>query len=101
MKRSITFGFHRRKSAPGAKAALAMEGVGSVCDEECIFARSAAIQVAFDAGRQAFPEETPFSCEPFRGREDERWFNATTAETVFRDRLYEGPVDLTAACSAK
>lgn len=85
LRMSITFGFHRRKSVLGARAALRMADSGAVYDDRWIFERSAVIQVAIDARRQAFPEETPFRYHPFAGLEEQYRFNPTTAETVIRD----------------
>lgn len=85
LRMSITFGFHRRKSVLGARAALRMADSGAVYDDRWIFERSAVIQVAIDARRQAFPEETPFRYRPFAGLEEQYRFNPTTAETVIRD----------------
>jgi len=85
IRMSVTFGFHRRKSVLGAKAGLSLADTGAVYDESRIFDRSAVIQVAIDARRQANPDETPFSYQPFRGLEDQFRFNPTTEETVIRD----------------
>ena len=63
---SLTFGFHRRASVLGARAALSMKG-GGVYDEQRIFDRSAVIAVAIDARRQHFPDEQPYRYEPFSG----------------------------------
>ena len=82
---SLTFGFHRRASVLGAKAGLSMAGVADCYDEQHIFDRSAVVQVAIDARRQAFPDETPFKYQPFQGLEDQFRFNETTRETVIRD----------------
>ena len=82
---SLTFGFHRRKSVLGAKAALAMEDNNIVYDEQRIFERSAVIQVAIDARHQAWPEEPRFTYRPFAEREDEFRFNDETFETVIKD----------------
>ena len=68
---SLTFGFHRRKSVLGQKAALAIEDTKAVYDEQRVFDRSAVIQVAIDARHQAFPNESVFIYRPFAGREEE------------------------------
>ena len=81
---SITFGFHRRASVLGQKGALAMQGDG-VYDDTRIFERSAVIQVAIDARRQAFPDETPFRYLPFAGLEDAFRLTPETFERVIRD----------------
>ncbi len=82
---SLTFGFHRRRSVLGAKAALSMEDSKTVYDEQRIFERSAVIQVAIDARHQARPDERRFAYKPFAGREDEFRHNDETFETVIKD----------------
>jgi len=82
---SITFGFHRRSSVLGSKAALSQEAEGVVYDEARIARRAAVIPVAIDARRQARPEEAPFRYQPFADREDEFRFNGETFERVIRD----------------
>ena len=82
---SLTFGFHRRSSVLGQKAALAIEDTGAVYDEQRVFERASVIQVAIDARHQAFPEEPVFSYAPFRGREDEFRFTPENFERVIRD----------------
>lgn len=82
---SITFGFHRRKSVLGAKAALSVASDEVVYDEQRIFDRSAVIAVAIDARRQRFPDETPYRYEPFLGREQEFQLNDRTFDTVIRN----------------
>ena len=64
---SITFGFHRKNSVLGQKAALSMNGSNTVYDEKRIFERSAVIQVAIDARHQHFNDEPAFTYEPFAG----------------------------------
>jgi hypothetical protein len=85
MRISVTFGFHRRASVLGQKAALSMEGIAPVYDEKRIDERSAVIQVAIDARHQQFPDEAPFVYQPFAGREDEFRFNEQTRQTVIKD----------------
>ncbi len=81
---SITMGFHRRRSVLGQRGKLSM-GADQVYDEQRIFDRSAVIQVAIDARRQRFPEETPFRYRPFAGLEDRFRYNDETYERVLRD----------------
>ena len=64
---SPTFGFHRRKSVEGQKAALGVEAGEIVYDAQRIFDRSSMIAVAIDARRQHRPEEPSFVYEPFVG----------------------------------
>jgi len=82
---SLTFGFHRRRSVLGAKAALSMEADNIHYDAQRIFERAAVIQVAIDARHQRFPDETPFAYRPFAGREDEFRFNERNFETVIKN----------------
>jgi hypothetical protein len=82
---SLTFGFHRRKSVLGQKAALAIEATQAVYDEQRIFERASVIQVAIDARHQAFPEEPVFTYQPFAGKEDQFRFTPETFERVIRD----------------
>jgi ectoine hydroxylase-related dioxygenase (phytanoyl-CoA dioxygenase family) len=81
---SLTFGFHRRKSVLGQKAALAMEGTNAVYDEKRVFERSSVIQVAIDARHQAFPDEPVFKYQPFVGLEDQFRFTPENFERVIR-----------------
>ncbi len=81
---SITMGFHRRRSVLGQRGKLNM-GADQIYDEQRIFDRSAVIQVAIDARRQRFPEETPFRYRPFAGQEDRFRYNDETYERVLRD----------------
>ncbi len=82
---SITFGFHRRSSVLGAKAALGVVNEDVVYDAQRIFDRSSVIAVAIDARRQAHPDESSFIYQPFAGQEDDFRFNERTFETVIRD----------------
>jgi ectoine hydroxylase-related dioxygenase (phytanoyl-CoA dioxygenase family) len=83
---SLTFGFHRRNSVLGQKAALrAAESGDAVYDEQRIFDRSAVIQVAIDARHQAFPSEPVFSYGPFTGLEDQFRFTPENFDRVIRD----------------
>jgi hypothetical protein len=82
---SLTFGFHRRKSVLGQKAALSIAETNAVYDEQRIFDRSAVIQVAIDARHQAFPDESVFKYQPFIGLEDQFRFTPETLDRVIRD----------------
>jgi hypothetical protein len=81
---SITFGFHRRTSVLGAKAALSVES-SDVYDAQRIHDRAAVIAVAIDARQQVFPMETPYNYKPFAGQEDAFRFNEATFDSVIRD----------------
>jgi hypothetical protein len=82
---SLTFGFHRRKSVLGQKAALSMQESGAIYDEQCVFERSAVIQVAIDARRQARPDEAAFAYQPFASLQDQFRFTPETFDRVIRD----------------
>jgi ectoine hydroxylase-related dioxygenase (phytanoyl-CoA dioxygenase family) len=81
---SITFGFHRRRSVLGAKAALSVESA-AVYDEQRVHDRSAVVQVAIDARRQYYQHEKAYAYEPFADQEDKFRFNDETFEQVIRD----------------
>ena len=82
---SLTFGFHRRKSVLGQKAALAIEATNATYDEQRIFDRAAVIQVAIDARHQAHPTEPSFTYHPFATLQDQFRFTPETFERVIRD----------------
>lgn len=84
MRVSLTFGFHRRRSVLGAKAALAVES-DQIYDEERIFGRSAVIQVAIDARQQALPHERRFKYQPFAAMQELFRFNDETYARVIKD----------------
>jgi len=78
---SITFGFHRRASVIGQKAALSSKA-DEFYDEKRIFDRSAVIAVAIDARRKYYPGETPYTYQPFCGLEDDHRSNSKTFKRV-------------------
>jgi hypothetical protein len=82
---SLTFGFHRRKSVLGMKAALAMEGDNVYYDEQRVFERSSVIQVAIDARHQERPTEPRFDYKPFSNIQDNFRFNDETFERVIKN----------------
>jgi ectoine hydroxylase-related dioxygenase (phytanoyl-CoA dioxygenase family) len=82
---SITFGFHRKSSVLGQKAALGMRGSKAVYDEKRIFERSAVIQVAIDARRKHLNDGAAFKYKPFHGLEDEYRFSKDTFNRVIKD----------------
>jgi hypothetical protein len=85
MRISITYGFHRRSSVLGAKAALHMQASGLTYDAQRIDQRASVIAVAIDARRRFYRDETPFRYQPFDGRANEYEFNPATVERVIRD----------------
>ena len=82
---SLTFGFHRRKSVLGQKAALGVADTQSIYDEQRVFERSAVIQVAIDARHQEFPDEPVFTYRPFSRQIDQFRFTPETFDRVIRD----------------
>ena len=82
---SITFGFHRRKSVLGQKAALGMNGTNAVYDEKRIFERAAVIQVAIDARKQTYCHEKSFDYKPFSDLKDDYRFSDKTFKSVIKD----------------
>ncbi|MEC7303493.1 MAG: phytanoyl-CoA dioxygenase family protein, partial [Pseudomonadota bacterium] len=82
---SLTFGFHRRQSVLGAKAALAMEDDNVTYDEQRVFERSAVVQVAIDARYQDRPDEPRFDYRPFSHLQDDFRFNDETFEQVIKN----------------
>jgi len=71
MRVSITFGFHRRRSVLGAKAALGMAYQGVTYDADRIARRASVIALAIEARHRHYPQEQPFVYQPFAGRETE------------------------------
>ena len=76
---SLTFGFHRHSAVLGQRGAIVVSA-DDVYDEARIFERSSVIATAIDARAQRFPDETPFTYQPFVGLEDQfRWDEAGRA----------------------
>ncbi len=82
---SLTFGFHRRRSVLGAKAALSLTESNAVYDAQRIFDRASVVQVAIDARHQAFQQEPVFQYQPFAGLEEQFRFTPETFDRVIRD----------------
>ncbi|NOG69064.1 phytanoyl-CoA dioxygenase family protein [Roseicella sp. DB1501] len=82
---SLTFGFHRRRSVLGQRAALSIADTNAIYDAQRIFDRSAVIQVAIDARHQARPEEPAFRYQPFAGLEEEFRYTPEVFDRVIRD----------------
>ena len=84
---SLTFGFHCRASVLGATMAdgLSQKQPGKICDTQRIFDRSAVIQIAIDARKQARPDEPRFAYQPFTGLEDNFRFDDKTTADVLKD----------------
>jgi len=70
---SLTFGFHRRASVEGQRGVLVAKA-DEVYDDARIFERASVIAMSIDARRQRYPEEVPFTYQPFAGLEEQfRW----------------------------
>ena len=61
---TVNFGFHRRSSVFGVKGG-GVHSDAQVFDDAIIARRSRALGYAIDARRQRFPNETPYSYQPF------------------------------------
>lgn len=61
---TVNFGFHRRSSVLGIEGA-GMHSQAEVYDDALIEERSKVIGYAIDARQQRFPDEAPYSYEPF------------------------------------
>ena len=62
-----------------------LNGVVETYDQARIDARTRIIQIAIDARRQRFPQETAYVYRPLAGREDENRWNETTRATVLKN----------------
>lgn len=73
---TLQWGFHRRSTLLGK-----VMYNKTVYTAELLAKRSRMIQLAIDARRQTYPEETPYVYQPFLGKEDKcRWDEAKRAE---------------------
>ncbi|MFB3106486.1 MAG: phytanoyl-CoA dioxygenase family protein, partial [Pseudomonadales bacterium] len=76
---TINFGFHRRKSVLGVTSGGVHNAVAEYTTDR-IRERSRLIAYAIDARRQRFPDEVPYTYQPFAGQETEyRWTPETRA----------------------
>lgn len=92
----MQFGFHRRASVLGKLTATGTYNsngyevnVKKVYDEEFIHKRSRMIQVAIDARKAKYPDETPYIYQPFVGKEDEARWNERLKEEGFKGYFYD------------
>ena len=81
---SVSWGFHRRAAVAGQHGHL-MQPAHVIYDDDFIDARASVVQVAIDARRQRYPEETPFVYQPFKAAADRYRWSAETFERVIRD----------------
>ena len=71
---TVNFGFHRRSSVFGVKGG-GVHSDAQVFDDAIIARRSRALGYAIDARKQRFPDETPYSYQPFVNRGIEYLWN--------------------------
>jgi len=81
---TLNEGFFPRKRVLGVTTRK-LTGEIQTYDRDRIDARSRILQLAIDARRQRFPQETPFVYKPLAGREDENRWNETTRRTLLRN----------------
>ena len=81
---SVSWGFHRRKAVAGQHGHL-MQPAHVIYDDEFIDKRASVVQVAIDARRQYYRDETPFVYQPFGHLADEYRWSPEIFETVIRD----------------
>lgn len=95
---TIVFGFHNRRFVLGTwkrdrigKSQVAeVRALGTVVDadnrvlmdEAFVHQSTRMIQVAIDARRQRYPDETPYVYAPLVGEEEQNRWNAQTRETI-------------------
>lgn len=81
---SVSWGFHRRKAVAGQHGHL-MQPAHVIYDDEFIDKRASVVQVAIDARRQYYADETPFVYQPFSHRADQYRWSPEIFERVIRD----------------
>jgi hypothetical protein len=81
---TLNEGFFPRRRVLGVTARR-LNGVVETYDQARIDARCRLLQIAIDARRQRFPQETPYVYRPLAGREDENRWNEATRETVLKN----------------
>ena len=81
---SASWGFHRRKAVAGQRGHL-MQPPDVIYDDDFIDKRASVVQVAVDARRQYYRDETPFVYQPLKDAVDQYRWNPETFERVVRD----------------
>lgn len=81
---SVSWGMHRRAAVLGQHGHL-VQPKEVFYDDEFIDKRASVIQVAIDARRQYYPDETPFEYQPFKQLQDRYRWCPETFESVIRD----------------
>ena len=82
---TYVFGFHRRASVQGVEGWDVGDKQSFCYDDERIHRRSRVIQLAIDARRQCYPEETPYVYRPMGEEADLLRWSDETRETVLRN----------------
>ena len=82
---SMTYGFLRRKSVVGQKAALGVEAEDVVYDDQRIFERSSVVALAINARSAHFPGERAYEYAPFVGLESDYEYTDEACKRVLRD----------------
>lgn len=93
---SMQYGFYPHSSVHNVRTKAPVSQTGGrggagggawvVYDDKWIFDRCKMIQLAIDARKQKYPNETPYVYQPFVGREDEaRWFPGMKENPDYRD----------------
>lgn len=80
---TVNFGFHRYSSVLGQTGVLS--GTGNLYDEDYVRERCRVIPLAVDARARRFPDETPYTYEPFVGEEDRHRYTPENAAAILTD----------------
>lgn len=79
---TVNFGFHRRRSVIGVKTA-SFHNADIIYDDALVHRRSRVIGYAINARKQRFPDETPFTYQPFGDTIDDYvWDEAAKKDIV-------------------
>ena len=81
---TLNAGFFPRKRVLGVTTRR-LTGAVETYDQARIEARTRILQLAIDARRQRFPQETRYVYRPLAGREDENRWNEATRATVLKN----------------
>ncbi|MCY4128773.1 MAG: phytanoyl-CoA dioxygenase family protein [Gammaproteobacteria bacterium] len=81
---SVSWGMHRRAAVLGQHGHL-LQPKEVIYDDDFVDKRASVIQVAIDARRQYYPDESSFEYLPFRHVQDEYRWSPNTFESVIRD----------------
>ena len=81
---SVSWGMHRRAAVIGQHGHL-LQPNEVIYDDEFVDKRASVIQVAIDARRQYYSDETSFEYQPFKDVADEFRWSPETFESVIRD----------------